>query len=92
MKPQIIALKALQVFIILLIFMSEKTQTELELEAVNAAILKVLKDGIADYQIYNRKVTYHDLDTLKKIQSSLRLRLAREQRKVKGIKKVGIRF
>ena len=72
--------------------MSEKTQTELELEAVNAAILKVLKDGIADYQIYNRKVTYHDLDNLKKIQASLRLRLAREQRKVKGIRKVGIRF
>lgn len=72
--------------------MSEKTQTELELEVVNAAIIKVLKDGIADYQIYNRKVTYHDLNTLKKIQSSLKLRLAREKGKVRGVKKVGIRF
>ena len=72
--------------------MSENTQTELELEAVNAAILAVLKDGIAEYQIYNRKVTYHDLDNMKKIQASLRLRLAREKGKVKGIKKVGIRF
>ena len=72
--------------------MAEKIQTELELEAINTAILKVLKDGIADYQIYNRKVTYHDLDTLKKIQSSLRLRLAREKGKVKGVRKVGVRF
>ena len=72
--------------------MSEKTLTELELEAVNAAILKVLKDGIADYEIYNRKVTYHDLDALKKLQSQLRIRLAREEGKVRGIKKVGVRF
>ena len=72
--------------------MSEKTQTELELEAVNAAILAVLKDGVTEYRIGTRQVTYHDLDVLKKIQSSLRLRLAREQGKVKGIKKVGIRF
>ena len=72
--------------------MSDKTQTELELEAVNAAILAVLKGGITEYRIGTRQVTYHDLDTLKKIQSSLRLRLAREQGKVRGIRKVGIRF
>ncbi len=72
--------------------MSEKTQTELELEAVNAAMLSVLKGGVTEYQIGIRKVTYHDLDTLKKIQSSLRLRLAREQGKVKVIRKVGVRF
>lgn len=72
--------------------MLENKPTELELEAVNAATLEVLKDGIAEYHIYNRKVTYHDLKNLKKIQASLRLRLAREQKKVKGIRKVGIRF
>ncbi len=72
--------------------MSEKTQTELELESVNAAILAVLKGGVTEYQIGTRQVTYHDLDVLKKIQSSLRLRLAREQGKVRGIRKVGIRF
>ena len=72
--------------------MSEKTQTELELEAVNAAILAVLKGGVTEYRIGTRQVTYHDLDTLRKIQSSLRIRLARKQKKVKGISKVGIRF
>lgn len=72
--------------------MSKKTQTELALDAVSTAILKVLKDGISDYQIYNRKVTYHDLDVLKKIQSQLRIRLKREEGKVRGIRKVGVRF
>ena len=72
--------------------MSEKTQTELELEAVNASILAVLKGGVTEYRIGTRQVTYHDLDVLKKIQSSLRIRLAREQGKVRGIRKMGIRF
>ena len=72
--------------------MSEKTQTELELEAVNAAILAVLKGGVTEYRIGTRQVTYHDLPTLKKLQAGLRTPLAREKGKVKGIRKVGIRF
>ena len=71
--------------------MSEKTQTELELKAVNEAILKVMKDGIAEYQIHNRKATYHDLDQLKKIQSQLRNRLAKQRRR-SGLISRGVRF
>ncbi len=70
---------------------SEKSQTELELETVNAAIIQVMKDGVSEYQIYNRKAVYHDLDKLKKIQSRLRNRIARIKQKT-GIIARGVRF
>ena len=70
---------------------SEKSQTEMELEAVNAAILEVMKNGVSEYQIYNRKAVYHDLTELKKIQSRLRNRIARIKRK-SGMIARGIRF
>jgi hypothetical protein len=55
------------------------SQTELELEAVNAAILKILSGQVAEYQIKGRQATYLDLSQLRELRSELRIRLQREQ-------------
>ena len=56
----------------------EKTTDELELEAIEKAIAKMLTNGgVAEYQIKSRKMRYHSLDELYKQRDRLRIRIAR---------------
>ena len=73
--------------------MSEPTQAQLELAAVNKAILAILNnDGVVEYYIGDRRAIHSDLEQLYRIQAKLQLRVHREQGKVRGIKTVGIKF
>ena len=71
----------------------EKTTDELELEAIEKAIAKMLTNGgVAEYQIKSRKMRYHSLDELYRQRDRLRIRVARRKRGGVGGKNVGISF
>ena len=71
----------------------EKTTDELELEAIEKAIAKMLSNGgVAEYQIKSRKMRYHSLDELYRQRDRLRIRVARRKRGGIGGKNVGISF
>lgn len=55
------------------------SQTELELQAVDAAILKILSGQVSEYRIKGRLATYLDLSQLRELRAELRIRLQREQ-------------
>ncbi len=58
--------------------MSEPTQAQLELAAVNKAILAILNnDGVVEYDIGDRRARYSDLEQLYCIQAKLQLRVHR---------------
>ena len=70
-----------------------KSSDEIELEAIEKAIAKMLTNGgVAEYQIKSRKMRYHSLDELYRQRDRLRIRIAR--RKWGGIvgRNVGVSF
>jgi len=70
-----------------------KSTDELELEAIERAISKMLSNGgVAEYQIKSRKMRYHSLDELYRQRDHLRIRVARRKRSGVGGKNVGISF
>ena len=71
----------------------EKTTDELELEAIERAIAKMLTNGgVAEYQIKSRKMRYHSLDELYRQRDRLRIRVARRKRGGVGGQNIGISF
>ena len=70
-----------------------KTSDEIELEAIEKAIAKMLTNGgVAEYQIKSRKMRYHSLDELYRQRDRLRIRIARKKRGGVGGKNLGISF
>ncbi|MEM9271512.1 MAG: hypothetical protein AAGA80_00925 [Cyanobacteria bacterium P01_F01_bin.143] len=70
-----------------------KSSDELELEAIEKAIAKMLTNGgVAEYQIKSRKIRYHSLDELYRQRDRLRIRIARRKRAGVGGKNLGISF
>ncbi|MEM9273810.1 MAG: hypothetical protein AAGA80_12705 [Cyanobacteria bacterium P01_F01_bin.143] len=70
-----------------------KTADELELEAIENAIAKMLTNGgVAEYQIKSRKMRYHSLDELYRQRDRLRVRVARRKHGGVGGKNIGISF
>lgn len=57
---------------------TEPTQAELELSAVNTAILAILNGKSSSYSLAGRSVSALDLNTLYGIQAKLKARVARE--------------
>ncbi|MDJ0900259.1 MAG: hypothetical protein QNJ55_15755 [Xenococcus sp. MO_188.B8] len=70
-----------------------KSSDEIELEAIEKAIAKMLTNGgVAEYQIKSRKMRYHSLDELYRQRDRLRLRIARRKRGGVGGQNIGISF
>lgn len=66
---------------------------EIELEKVRDAIASGLSDGVAEYEIGERKVKYHSLDELYKRERYLLHRIAkRKDKSTIGGRNVGVRF
>ena len=70
-----------------------KSSDELELEAIEKAIAKMLTNGgVAEYQIKSRKMKYQSLDELYRQRDRLRIRIARRKRGGVGGQNIGISF
>ena len=71
-----------------------KSSDEIELEAIENAIAKMLTNGgVAEYQIKSRKIRYHSLDELYKQRDRLRIRIARRKnRGTIGGQNIGVSF
>ena len=70
-----------------------KSSDELELEAIERAIAKMLTNGgVAEYQIKSRKMRYHSLDELYRQRDRLKIRIARRKRGGVGDQNLGISF
>ena len=71
-----------------------KTADEIELEAIEKAIAKMLTNGgVAEYQIKSRKMRYHSLDELYRQRDRLRLRIARRKNRGSiGGQNIGVSF
>lgn len=66
---------------------------EIELEKVRNAISSGLSDGVAEYEIGERKVKYHSLDELYRRERYLLHRIAKRKNKSTiGGRNVGVRF
>ncbi len=71
-----------------------KSSDEIELEAIEKAIAKILTNGgVAEYQIKSRKMRYHSLDELYRQRDHLRIRIARRKnRSGIGGRNLGVSF
>ena len=71
-----------------------KTSDEIELEAIEKAIAKILTNGgVAEYQIKSRKIRYHSLDELYRQRDRLRIRIARRKNRASiGGQNIGVSF
>ncbi len=71
-----------------------KTADEIELEAIEKAIAKMLTNGgVAEYQIKSRKMCYHSLDELYWQRDRLRIRITRRKnRSSVGGQNIGVSF
>ena len=71
-----------------------KSSDEIELEAIEKAIAKMLTNGgVAEYQIKSRKMRYHSLDELYRQRDRLRIRIARRKNRAGiGGQNIGISF
>ncbi len=71
-----------------------KSSDELELEAIEKAIAKMLSNGgVAEYQIKSRKMRYHSLDELYRQRDRLRIRIARRKNRAGiGGQNIGVSF